>query len=253
MLHFGSELEGMTIHARDGDIGKVQELYFDDEKWVVRHLVVRAGGWLFGRRVLISPLSVEKLDWESREVRTWLSREQVKNSPDINTDEPVSRQQERRLHLYYGMPVYWGGTALWGNGMFPAALALKDRLSEEQREAVEGAVEGDSHLRSSREVNGYYIHAEDGDLGHVEDFLLEEETWALRYLVVDTRNWLPGRKVLVYPAWIEEVNWYDRSVRVGLQRGQIESSPGFRDPKDVTREYEAMLFDHYGRPGYWGA
>ncbi|MBN1837754.1 MAG: PRC-barrel domain-containing protein [Spirochaetales bacterium] len=252
MLQYASRLEGFTIHARDGDVGKIQDMYFDDEQWAVRHLVVRAGGWLFGRRVLISPLSVERLDWEAKEVRTWLSREQVEKSPDIDTDQPVSRQQERKLHLYYGMPVYWGGSALWGNQMIPAAMALKNRLPEEEQEAVDESVEGDSHLRSRREVNSYYIQARDGDLGHVEDFLLEEESWAFRYLVVDTRNWLPGRKVLVHPAWIEEVSWYDQRVRVDLERERIRSSPEFHEPEDVTRDYEALLFDHYGRSGYWG-
>jgi hypothetical protein len=113
-------------------------------------------------------------------------------------------------------------------------------------------VEGDSHLRSTREVSGYYIQAQDGDLGHAEDFLLEEESWALRYMIVDTRNWLPGRKVLLHPTWIEAVDWYEQRVHVSLERERIRSSPEFNEPADVTRDYEVLLFDHYGRSGYWG-
>jgi hypothetical protein len=251
MLRHLSDVTGMALHAQDGDIGKVEDFYFDDEGWVVRFLVVRTGGWLLGKRVLISPMSVEKVDWVQKEVRTKLLREQVKNGPEVDTEMPVSRQEELKLHLYYDYPVYWGGSALWGNYMDPTALALRMRLSEPEREEAEKQVKGDEHLRSSKEVTGYHIGAVDGDVGHVEDFLLEDHTWALRYMVVDTRNWLPGRKVLVFPEWIEEVDWVNRTVKVNLARERIESSPEYEGPAQVDREYEARLFAHYRLPEYW--
>ncbi|MBN2551845.1 MAG: PRC-barrel domain-containing protein [Spirochaetales bacterium] len=251
MLRNLSDLNGMSLHARDGDIGKVEDFYFDDESWVIRFLIVRTGGWLMGKRVLVSPISVERVDWLEKEIRTRLQREQVENSPEVDTVMPVSRREELKLHLYYDYPVYWGGSALWGNYMDPAAMALRMRLSEPERKEAEKQVEGDEHLRSSREVTGYHIGAVDGDIGHVEDFLVEDHTWALRYIVVDTRNWLPGRKVLIFPEWIEEVDWVDRKVRVTLSRGMIESSPDFESPAQVDREYEGRLFAHYRLPDYW--
>jgi hypothetical protein len=251
MLRNLSDLNGMSLHALDGDMGKVEDFYFDDESWVVRFLVVRAGSWLLGKRVLISPISVEKVDWTDRQVRTRLRTEQVKNSPEVDTEMPVSRQQELRLHLYYDYPVYWGGSALWGDYMDPAAMALRTRLSDKERTEAEQRIRGDEHLRSSKEVRGYHIAAVDGEVGHVEEFLVEEDSWALRYIVVDTRNWLPGRKVIIFPEWIEDVDWTERKVRVTLGREMIRSAPEFEGPVQVDREYEGRLFAHYRLPGYW--
>jgi sporulation protein YlmC with PRC-barrel domain len=251
MLRSLMDLNGMTLHARDGDVGKVEDLYFDDESWGVRFLIVHTGRWLMGKRVLISPISVDKVDWLKKEVRTKLRMEQVENSPDVDTEMPVSRQEELKLHLYYDYPVYWGGSALWGNYMDPTVMALRTRLSEKDRREMEERIEGDEHLRSAKEVRGYHIAAVDGEIGHVEDFLLEGETWALRYLVVDTRNWLPGRRVIVFPEWIEDVDWNERKVRVTLGREMIKSSPEFEGPRQVDREYEGKLFAHYRLPEYW--
>jgi hypothetical protein len=251
MLRNQTDLNGMTLHARDGDVGKVEDLYFDDESWVVRFLIVRTGGWLMGKRVLISPISVDKVDWLEKEVRTKLRMQQVENSPDVDTEMPVSRQQELKLHLYYDYPVYWSGSALWGNYVDPTAMALRTRLSDKERKEAEGRIEGDQHLRSAKEVRGYHIAAVDGDIGHVEDFLVEDHSWALRYLVVDTRNWLPGRKVIIFPEWIEDVDWTERKVRVTLGREMIKSSPEYEGPVQVDREYEGRLFAHYRLPEYW--
>jgi hypothetical protein len=112
--------------------------------------------------------------------------------------------------------------------------------------------ESDPHLRSTREVIGYHIQARDGEIGHVEDLIVEDEIWFIRYLVIDTRNWLPGRKVLVAPAWAEQVNWVERRVYLDLSRETVKNSPEFDPSMPVNREYEVRLYDYYGRPKYWG-
>jgi hypothetical protein len=249
MLRNASDLKGFTIRATDGEIGTVEDTYFDDETWAMRYLTVDTGGWLGGRVVLISPILVHQVEWQSKLLDVMLTKEQLKNSPDINTHQPVSRQHESEYFAYYGYPVYWGGPYMWGSSLLPGGLAVPIAA------ALEGAALGtdsaDSHLRSSHEVTGYNIEAADGEIGHVAGFVMDDETWAIRYIEVGTRNWWPGKKVLVSPAWIERVSWADSSVYVNLSREIIQSGPEYSESEPITRDYETQLFSHYGRPPYW--
>lgn len=248
MLRSTKELRGYTIRALDGEIGKVHELYFDDLAWLVRYLVVDTGTWLSGRKVLLSPGVVGQPDWETQTLPVELTKKQVESSPDIGTDEPVSRQMEMDLHTYYGWTPYWrGGLPALGLG----AAAAAQMIAEAAQGETEKRRQEDPHLRSTREVNGYHIQARDGEIGHVDDFVVDVGTWYLRYLVIDTRNWLPGKKVLVAPAWVEEVDWASRIVSMDLKRETIQNSPEFDPSMPVNREYEVRLYDYYGRPKYW--
>ena len=192
MLRRAEELYGFDIEAEDGEAGDLIGLYFDDQAWIIRYLVVDTGGWLEGRRVLLSPVAVAETRWEEKALRVALTRSQVKHSPDINLDKPVSRQQIVDLHEYYGWPGYWGGSMTMGTatpGVYPMIIAGADQVEEEMEE--EGPSEkyrGDPHLRSSRVVAGYDIHAVDGEIGHVEDFFVSDKDWVVRYLLVDTRD-----------------------------------------------------------------
>ena len=109
----------------------------------------------------------------------------------------------------------------------------------------------DSHLRSTGGVTTYEIQADDGEIGHVDSFILDDETWAIRYLEVATRNWWPGKKVLVSPAWIKEVSWTQSRVCISLSREAIRSAPEYVESEPITREYEDRLYFHYGQPPYW--
>lgn len=251
MLRSMHDLQGFTIGATDGDIGRVEAFYFDDTSFTVRHLVVDTSGWLTDRKVLISPMALAAIDWGGKRINAALTKSQVEQSPDIDTDQPVSRQQEIKYHRYYGYPNYWEGAYLWGLGPYPM-MTHGGEAPEYERRWEWGAKErGDPHLRSSGAVIGYHIEATDGDIGHVEDFLVDDATWAIRYMIVDTRNWWPGKKVLVSPEWIERVDWSDAKVHVGVTRAQIKQSPEYDPSGPVARDYEARLHDHYGRPSYW--
>jgi len=81
--------------------------------------------------------------------------------------------------------------------------------------------------------------------------VIDDEAWAIRYMEVATRNWWPGKKVLVSPAWIERVSWADSRVFVGLSRDAIQNGPEYIEAEPITREYENRLYFHYGRPPYW--
>src|SRR5690606_35925157 len=110
---------------------------------------------------------------------------------------------------------------------------------------------GDPHLQSARHVAGYHIHATDDDIGHVEEFLVDDADWTIRYLIVDTRNWWPGKRVLVSPRWISKVSWGDRNVHVDVSRKTVEASPEFDPETVVDRGYEERLHEHYRMPAYW--
>jgi uncharacterized protein YrrD len=252
MLRSINDLRGLTIRATDDEIGSVDEFFFDDQQWSVRYLVVNTGNWLLNEPVLISPRSIRSVNWESRQVAVNLTRQQVQNAPSTETDRPVSRQMELEHALYYNYEPYWYGPGVWGSMGFPYYTGVAGYIPAEM-DAIERERKqptGDLHLRSTREVTGYHIHASDGEIGHVSDFVMDDATWEVRYLVVDTRNWLPGKKVLVAPAWISGVNWNNRTVDVDLVRETIKAGPEY-DPAQLNRDYEERLYHHYQRPAYW--
>jgi hypothetical protein len=222
-----SQLKNFTLAAADGEIGRVRDLYFDDDTWTVRYLVLDTGNWLPGRRVLVSPLSFAGIDADQQAIRVALTRQRVKDCPAIDTAKPVSRQFEAGLARHYGYPEYWSGPYRWGLATHPFLTPPGPTPTE--REILAREEKGrDPHLRSAREVIDYAIEALDGALGHVEDFRVDVDSWAICYVVVDTRNWWPGRKVLVSPARLRAVNWSQRSVSVNLRREQIEDAPSQR-------------------------
>jgi hypothetical protein len=272
MLHSFRDLQNYTIGATDGEIGGVHDVYIDDRTWTIRYIVVDTGNWLPGRKVLVSPLSVREANWSLRRLDVGLSREQVKGSPDVDTARPVSRQHEVALATYYGLSPYWDGPYRWGAVPYPfapiapaaadapispeARVVLRDegfhRLGPEHFEVRQMVQEGaDPHLRSAREVSGYGIQAADGEIGHVEDYLIDDRNWAIRYLIVDTRNWWPGKNVVISPEWLAGVDWHESKVHVGLTRDEIRNAPEYDPSRPLEREHEHHLHTHYGRPPYW--
>ena len=260
MLYSASHLHGTRVVASDGDIGQVDEFYFDDEHWAVRYLVIDTGSWLAGRKVLISPYSVQRTDPAGRTLEVSLTRDQVENSPDIDAHKPVSRQYEADYLQYYGYPTYWGGVDMWGLGGFPLVAPPTGTLPAVEQGAAEsnsaarehGQDPQDTHLRSTRDIEGYHVQASDASFGHVEDFLVDSESWAIHYLVIDTRNWVPGSKrVLVATKWIDRIDWTDSKVHTALGKEAIRSSPAYDERTAVDREYEARLHAAHGRRGYW--
>ncbi len=255
MLRNVNDLRGFAILATDGVIGEVDDLYFDDENWAVRYLIGDTGGWLAGRKVLISPYAIGQPNWERRELPVKLSKAQVEGSPDIDTQKPVSRQHEAHYSSYYGYPYYWGSEGLWGLGTYPGILPADSPAEKEETTKTSAWAQGDAdaHLRSCRELAGYHIQALDGDIGHVEDILVEDRTWAIRYLTVNTSNWWGGHLVLISPQWVDQVSWSDSKVSVGLTRQAVQEAPPYDPSVPLDRRHEAAVYEHYGRPGYWPA
>lgn len=247
MLRSLKEIVNYVLLAKDGEIGRCNDFLFDDESWTVRYMVADTGRWLPGRKVLISPISLGDPDWMKRQFPVNLTQAQIETSPALDENAPVSRRYEQIYFTHFNWPYYWTGADRWGATPIPPAPPAEavERLTEKESDPEK------THLRSMKEVKGYYIGAKDGNIGHVEDFIVEDETWAIRYLVVDTRNWLPGRKVLVSPEWIASVTWVDNTVAVNLTKEQVEESPEYDPARPINREYELRLYDFYGRPAYW--
>lgn len=216
--HVMKDLKGDAIAARDGAIGSIKDAYFDDEKLAVRYLVVDTGGWLTGRRVLLSPASLEAPTGGVIPAR--LHRRDIEEAPGIEDELPVSRLYEKAHAQHYRYPYYWGGPLLWGFAAAPIAMGLEDaepnatdRMARENEEAA-----ARSHLRSASEIVGYRVVTRDGSIGKVDDFVVEDNDWSLKGVVADTREWWPGGHIEIPAEAIEAIDWENREVRVALTR-----------------------------------
>ncbi|MDG5813563.1 PRC-barrel domain-containing protein [Chitinispirillales bacterium ANBcel5] len=256
------KLYGKSLHATDGKIGKVDDFYFDDTNWALRYLVADVGSWLLGKKILLSPAALGKPLNDSIDVK--YSKDQVKHSPNVDTQKPISRKLEEELHDYYSWPYYWVypnhynslGGAIYPGLSFPSgfpkplgeepitaqALEKEQKTEEEIRQ---------SHLRSTKELTNYHIQATDEEIGHVEDFILDTEHWVIRYLIVDTKNILPGKKVLLAPQWILGIDWGETKVYADVSADTIRNGPEFTNKTELDRDYEKRLYEYYKRPKYW--
>ncbi len=246
MLRNVNEILNYVLLAEDGEIGRCKDFLYDDEKWTIRYMVADTRKWLPGRKVLISPASLGEPDWCTNLFQVKLKRRQIKASPPLDEDAPVSRQYEIIFSEYYRTSPYWAGASELQTQPTPSMLR-----AEEEQLATEFEDLEEKHLRSIKEVTGYHIQATDSGIGHVEDFMVDDEKWALRYVVVNTRNWLPGRKVLLSPQWITAVNWAEKKLQVDLSTDSVKDSPEYDTLGTIDRKYECALHEHYGRHGYW--
>jgi uncharacterized protein YrrD len=226
MLHLASTLESYALNALDGQMGKVNHFYFDDESGAIRYAVVDTGkkldptdNWFTGRQILLPPTKIDAIFANRQLLTTTLTRKEIEESPTTMSDRPVSKQSDEGGYNVLGWPVSWYAP------------------DEETRPR-------DPHLRSTREVAGYHVQALDGEIGHVEDFVIDDATWTIRYWVIATRNWWPGKKVLIAPQWVQEIYWDEAKVVVSRSRSQIQAAPEFTDILELTPEYETALAEH---------
>jgi len=245
MLYKAQTLIGHTLQGIDGEIGTVKEFYFDDHHWTIRYLIAETGTWLADRQVLISPYALIGVKNEDRHINVNLTKEQIEGSPAISNDQPVSQQFEDNYYEYFGWPMYYCGSLMWG-----AYPHIPPDL-EKSREPNHHKKIWNPNLRSTKAVSKYYIQATDGEIGFVEDFIIDDKAWAIRYMVINTQNWLPGKKVIVSPQWIERVSWKEEKVFVELSLEAIKKSPEYSEKFLMNQDYEALLHEHYNRPGYW--
>ncbi len=248
MLRSLDILHGYRIAARDDDFGAVKDFLFDDRTWSVRYLVVDTHRWLPGRKVVLPPAALGSPDWQEHILPVTLTRAEVEAAPALAEHEPVSAQHEMDIYNYFEWAPYWFG----GNSVRGTLKPGQERIGEERNPDLAEQPCGDKHLQSAEELTGYRMQATDGEIGHVHDMILDDEAWKIRYLVVDTRNWIPGRKVLLAVEWMRSLRWDERKAHADLSRDEISHSPRFDSEEPINREYEEILYDYYGRPAYWG-
>jgi len=230
MLQSTSSLRGYTVEASDGQVGALRDVLFDDRSWKPRWLVVKTGTWLLEREVLLHPSAVTRLDHDLRRLSVNLTKVQVEGSIAVVQDAPVSRRMETKLYEFYNWNPLWGGVSYFNFG------GDHD--------------DGDPHLRSIAEVTGYNLHAKDGDIGHVEDFLFDDVGWSLRYLIVDTKNWWPGKHVLLSPYAVADVDWPDRRIELNVTREKVKGGPEWEPAAIADRDHEMRLHHYHGWRGY---
>ena len=229
MLHLARKVSGAAIRATDGDIGTLEDFYFEEDRWAVRYLLVDTGKWFSGKKVLISPMSVEGA-WGVTGIRVRLNQNQVWNSPEFDPVQPFSRASETKILGYYGYPYYWGATNVWGSYDNPAALLTAPASASTASNADTGGTRIDPDARDLRSTNrstGYHIHATDGEIGHVDDFLIGQESWRIRYLLVDTSNWIGGRSVVVSCDALQRIDRDRGTLHVNVTRDAIRNGPAF--------------------------
>jgi hypothetical protein len=255
MLWNTSVINGHNISASDGHIGTISDFLFDDANWPVRWLVIKTGHWLSGRKILLPSIALAHLDKENEDFSINLTLPQIRDSPVVDTEQPISRQKEASVYSYYGYSPYWDYGYLGDLGFMHRPAYIGERAGA-MRASPGSRVEAftadakkchkDVHLHSVKAVTDYNVHAIDGQIGHVDDFLLQDTDWNICYLVVDTKNWSPAKKVLISPHSVKEIDWSCRLVNVDVDRQTVKGAPEYDDSIAINRTYEDEFRDYYG-------
>jgi uncharacterized protein YrrD len=246
MLRRTHEMKGYTIGAADGPIGAIHDFLFDDHSWLVRWLVVDTGHVLPGRKVLLPPSILGQVNHVGRQVSVRLTKDEVKDSPGIDTDAPVSRRMEADTYNYYNWTPYWNTGFYYGGFGYAGDLGAEPSVTRAaRRHEHEEMAKGDRRLRSAHEVSGYEIAASDGHIGRVVDLLIADGDWSVRYLVVDTEEWWGGHKVLISPRSVDSIDWMERAVTLYVDRATVKNSPAYDGQTTVDRLYENQFHDYY--------
>jgi hypothetical protein len=225
MLRSIKQLYGDKLGVSDGELGHVKDFYFDDQNWVVRYVVADTGSWLAGRKVLISPHAFRSLPQAGKLLLMNLTRKQIEESPSIESHKPVSRQYEEEYYRYYGWPYYWQGDGLWGMSSFPILELPAKPLPGEPATASGCSPESaDAHLRSTQAVNGYHLQASDGTVGHICDFMMDDQSWAIRQLVIKTGHRFSGKEAQIPMSQVDRISYEKSTVFVNLTREAMEQS-----------------------------
>jgi sporulation protein YlmC with PRC-barrel domain len=230
MLRSIKELYGKKISASDGDIGHVGDFYFNDQQWVVRYVIAETGSWLSGLSVLLSPYAFGALKQNSDCLTANLTRQQIENSPPTESHKPVSRQYEEEYYRYYGWPSYWEGGDLWGVGGFHLLPPSYPSPSQQATVDDRSGNGEDPGLRSTRAVSGYHIQTSEGEIGHVVDFIINDENWEICHLLVETGHWFSGKEIAISPKSVGRISYEDSNISVNMTKEAIMEAPDYHLP-----------------------
>ncbi len=242
MLIALSQMVGSVVQGTDQRLGTLSNIVFDGQHWVVRYVVIDTSNWFPGHEIPLRPTELNDLQWGEHRVSAQLSKSQAELGPRTKFPDPMARQMQRELSQYYQLPIYWSVDPIYAAAV-PELHVSADQSSEIEKMQLD--------VRSGNEIHSYDIHATDGLFGTVHDLIVDDEFWVVRYVVVDTGHWLPGRKVIFATSWIDRISWTERALYVDLTKAQVESSPHYDPHQIVNRTYEENLYDYHGRQAYW--
>lgn len=272
MLHKAHTLIGTKIHATDGEMGHIEDFYFDDAKWMVRYMIVRTGSWFSGKRVMLAPSTIRDVIWEKHSIFVNLSQEQITKSPDLNMEMPVTREQEIELVQQLNYPDFWSGTpgpiddaistmgfaatgvAVMGTGpagsppevpdeiasdIYSTDISNSSMLGPDSSNTAEGEVEASVtraaqagamgvQLHEVKRLTGFHVVGNDEPVGKVSDFMIDDESWQIPSLLVDTTAWWPGGEVLVATDLITGITPSHSQVHINATRDQVKGSPEYK-------------------------
>lgn len=243
MQWLGTAFNGFTLQAIDGTVGELSDLLFDDKTWHVRWLVMDSGTWLSGRKILIHPSSLQHPESETATLRVQLTRSQVRNSPVIDTDAPISLQMERSLSSYYGYDPDANGawcrsgaqTTPPDGASGPSGGSVAGTIARKRPKAAE------PHLRSVAEVEGYRIRASDGDAGFLKNVVIDDEAWCVHDIVIDVPTWWSVKHVVIPTSAVERISWSERCIRLGMNREHIKTSELLSQTVMMGSPYAVLL------------
>jgi hypothetical protein len=226
-----SDLNAYKLNARDGELGRLHDLSFDEVTWQVRHLVIegRSGqpGW-----ILMHPLAVRRWDIQSRSIDLTVTRLQVERRPPVDVDQPLSQRQAERYYRHFGWPAYWPAH---GRGPAESQPPFRPAGSGSSRTSTgDQPADHDPHLHGARRLLDFEVLARDGHAGRVDDILVDAATWMVRQLAIDARTRWLGKQALVSAEWITEIDWIQGRLQLDLDLDRLGRSPVRQRPAPHT-------------------
>lgn len=253
MLHYASNIENYNLQATDGELGKVKNWYLDDLNWIIRYAAVDTRKWLPGRKVLISPSAIQTIDADNEEVRVRHDKDTVRDSPPLDETESINNDHEISLNEYYGWAPYWHGTDLWGQTSQPMLEEFRGGQTELTTDKIEEiSREREYTLRETDDIkNNFTVFARKEQLGVVDDLLIDEENWKVRYLVIRVENEGEETHHLLSPDWISAADWQNSTLTFDISAEDIRKGPDYRNKPEISRQEEKEMYEHYYRAPYW--
>lgn len=259
MLRSIIDLEDYRLQTAAGNIGRLKDFTFDDKAWVIRYLVVDIGAWPKKHLVLISPIALGAPNWLAKTIPVLLSKSQIQNSPPFDPQKPITKQHEIEHLSYYNYPYYWGGPSLWGKDIYPNRFSTGSggfnappfELRVPEPPDMEDETHAEHELHGGFDTMGIRVTSGDVDIGLVKDLLIDEDSWAIRYMVVNTGDWWPNQQVLIAPQWIGALNWVSKTISIQMSQAEVKTAPHCDPSVTIDRDLELALHAHYRQPGYW--
>ncbi|PSL50806.1 PRC-barrel domain protein [Salsuginibacillus halophilus] len=254
MLFEAKKLRNFGVITSDGELGKIDDVYMDEDQWVIRYLVVNRKPLLPGGKVLVSPIAVERMDINGQTIHLNVTKEELEEAPGKEEAEPITRKKELELHHHFGYGYYWPAQGMWGSFPYPHQLRVEAPHHQRPQELPN---EEEIKVRSLKEMtgdwSGYDVEGSDGDIGTIDDVIVEDDTWNIRYISVDTGRLFSTGHAVLSSSWILHTEDEEKKVRVKMARHEVQAAPEYVPGQPLDREFEERLFDHYDQEKYWEA